>query len=299
MTGGTASEWAIGGAIVVDTAQNVIVVGGFSGSLTFGLGPGLKNSSPISVGFVVKLSSNGTVIWSRQFGTAFVAYVHEVAANKKGEVLVAGSFAGTADFGLGPVTSQGATDVFLAKLDPAGKTQWVRTHGSPVDDTVRGAGFDASGRAYVMTNFDGWNGSAKGANARHSIIVHDANGTELWRLETANAGDDGNTLAAVGASGDSVVTYGFNGINGAKLDLGGGELSAPGNVVYILAKYDAQGKHIWSASLGCQGPSAHDVRVLDDGAVLVTGAFLKQVGLGDTVVMSAGNWDAFAMVVEP
>ena len=52
-----------------------------------------------------------------------------------GSIYAAGNFSGTASFGSGPsathLTSAGADDVYVSKLDAAGNFVWVKSFGGP------------------------------------------------------------------------------------------------------------------------------------------------------------------------
>jgi hypothetical protein len=55
-------------------------------------------------------------LWSRRFGEANDQYGRSVAVAAAGDVVLAGSFFGTVDFGGSPLTSAGSRDIFVTKL---------------------------------------------------------------------------------------------------------------------------------------------------------------------------------------
>lgn len=104
-------------AVAVDVEENVIVTGQFQGTLDFGDGP--HTSAGGNDIFVAKLDPSGGVLWSKGVGDAsFAQSAKSVVTDAGGNVLVAGTFAGSADFGGGALVCKGTSNAFLAKLAP-------------------------------------------------------------------------------------------------------------------------------------------------------------------------------------
>ncbi len=99
-----------GTSVAVDSSGNTIVTGMFAEVVDFGTGPlGRTGATPWA--FVVKLAgNNGATLWSKAFGAPIPtaqltsATGTGVAIDAQGEITVVGSFAGTIDFGGGPLT---------------------------------------------------------------------------------------------------------------------------------------------------------------------------------------------------
>jgi hypothetical protein len=72
-----------------------------------------------------------------------------------GNVLVAGRFEGTIDFGGGPLASLGVGDVFVAKLDTDGGHLWSKRFGNASDEAAAGVATDSAGNVLVAGHFDG------------------------------------------------------------------------------------------------------------------------------------------------
>jgi hypothetical protein len=68
--------------------------------------------------FVVKLSGTGAHLWSSAFGDADGQSVRAIDTDASSHVVIAGSFAGSIDFGTGPLTTSAIPDAFVAKLAP-------------------------------------------------------------------------------------------------------------------------------------------------------------------------------------
>ena len=70
--------------------------------------------------------------WSKQFGEASAKEIEgakAVATDAAGNVIIVGDLWGAANFGGGVLTTAGAQDVFIAKLDPNGKHLWSKRFG--------------------------------------------------------------------------------------------------------------------------------------------------------------------------
>jgi len=76
-----------------------------------------------------------------------------VAADPAGNILVTGSMAGTIDFGGGPLTSAGSSDVFLAKYSAGGAVLWTKHLGGPGPDVGYGVASDSAGNVIVVGYF--------------------------------------------------------------------------------------------------------------------------------------------------
>ena len=73
-----------------------------------------------------------------------------------GNVLVAGTFQGTVAFGATTLTATGSTsDIFVAKLDPAGKFLWAAAATSKASNSASGVAVDSSGNAYISGTISG------------------------------------------------------------------------------------------------------------------------------------------------
>jgi hypothetical protein len=113
-------------------ANSVVVTGFFQGYVDFGGGT-FYGTSHTNI-FVAKYSSTGAHLWSRWYGEPTQGLMDtlgkSVFVDSAGATIVAGQFnysersvggqwvPSTIDFGAGPMTSDGAEDIFLLKLTP-------------------------------------------------------------------------------------------------------------------------------------------------------------------------------------
>ncbi len=99
--------------------------------------------------FVVKVSADGEILWSRSFGSSANEQVDAAAIDQDGHLVIAGSTTGdTLDFGGGAIIRAGTREIFLAKLDADGAhvmSRYGTTHVG--DDTLWTQ--DPTGEKYV------------------------------------------------------------------------------------------------------------------------------------------------------
>jgi hypothetical protein len=102
--------------VATDIGGNVLLTGFFVGSLDFGGAP--LASTGVYDAYVAKLDSAGATLWSKRFGGTGAAYGISVATDSAANVVSAGHFSSTVDYGGGSLTSAGGTDGVLLKLAP-------------------------------------------------------------------------------------------------------------------------------------------------------------------------------------
>ncbi len=127
--------------IYVDNNENVYIVGDFDGTIDFemGVGQDIHTSTNAST-FIVKLNNAGVFQWVRII-EGDNSYGASIKTDLNGGVYACGNFQGTIDMDPGTaiesVTSAGAKDGFLLKLDANGNYLWNRiTGGTGIDHTI-------------------------------------------------------------------------------------------------------------------------------------------------------------------
>jgi PKD repeat protein len=290
-----------GNGVAVDGAGNVLVTGAFSETVDLGGGPmtALGNSDI----FTAKLSGvNGTHLWSRHVGTS--VYWNNggkgIAVDAGGNVVVTGTFGGTADFGAGPVTANGLA-IFVTKYSGAGVAVWTKATGGHLDDAGNAVAVDAAGN--VVVTGQGANGIDfatgwlfGGGDANVFLVKFSAAGTPQWaKVFGSGAADAGNGVA-VDTAGNIVVTGKF----GMIADFGGGTLVARGGSDIFVAKFSPDGTHLWSQSFGGLSLDVGRAVAIGGGsAPIVTGEFSGAVSFGGALLTSAGRSDIFLSSMLP
>ncbi|MEP7121316.1 MAG: hypothetical protein ABJE95_10420 [Byssovorax sp.] len=135
--------------VALDAVGNRIITGSAAGKVDFG-GGALTAAGGTDI-FVAKLTSGGAHLWSKLYGGATNQDPRDLAVDPSGAIVVAGDFTGTVDFGGGVLTSAGATDGFVVKLDPFGAHVWSKKQGDAMAQSVSGVAADASGVFAVGT----------------------------------------------------------------------------------------------------------------------------------------------------
>ena len=154
--GGTGDD--CGEALAVDGSGNVYVTGYFSATVDFDPGSGVDTrvSSGDRDAFLSKLDTNGTYLWAKTWGGTGDDRAESIYLDGAGSLYLTGMYSGSIDFNPGSGvdfhTSNGATDVFLSKLDTSGTYLWARTWGGSGDD----AGIGMSGHSLDRVYVTGW-----------------------------------------------------------------------------------------------------------------------------------------------
>jgi hypothetical protein len=275
--------WPPGYAVCVAEDGNILVTGSFSDTLDLGSGSVAATGS--SDVFLVKLDPSGEPLWGKTFGGPLGQAAHSVAVDQAGNVLVAGSFAGSIDFGGGSLLSAGSEDAFVAKLDASGQHLWSRRFGSAGSDTASGVRADASGNVVVAGTL-----SIQGPDV--FVAKLDAGGAELW-MHTYG---DPAAQQAYGVDVDAVGHIALAGQLSGTIDFGGanGKLTSPGTNIFV-AKLDGTGHHLWSKRLGDGSQLATAVVSDGTGSVLVTGNMAGTMDVGPEILTNAGSWDVFLL----
>jgi hypothetical protein len=136
-----------GHTIAVDAAGDTYTAGAFEDTLDFDPGPGVfKLVAAGSVdAFVTKLDASGNLVWAKKIGSGTLQESgSSIALDSFGNIYISGTFRGTADFDPGSgtfnLTSAGANDIFVSKLDAMGNLVWARRMGGTSEDFPLGHG---------------------------------------------------------------------------------------------------------------------------------------------------------------
>lgn len=155
-----------------------------------------------------------------------------------GNLIVAGSFYSTVDFGGGDLTSAGSYDIFVAKFDSDGEHIWSRRFGDDHAQNCYAAAVDASGNVVVAGYFEGavdfGGGALTGAGGTDVFVARfSPDGSHLWSKRFGDGSDQRAWNTAVDPAGNAIVTGGFAGV----IDFGGGTLTSAGGEDIFIAKF--------------------------------------------------------------
>ncbi|MDI1478385.1 SBBP repeat-containing protein [Polyangium sp. y55x31] len=285
--------------IAVDSEGNILLVGYFRGTLDLG-GGSLVSAGSRDI-FAAKLAPDGGHIWSKSFGGPNTQLGRGIAADDEGNVFIAGTIWGSADFGGGPLTSAGWEDMFVAKLDKDGKHLWSRTFGDQETQEAWDLATDSEGNVvvtgYALGTVDFGDGPTVGTGMPDAILVKlSANGSTLWSHRFGDSGKQFGQSVAVDP-GDHVIMSGeFQGT----VDFGDGLVVSAGAHDLFVVKFNPTGELEWYRRVGdASDQSSISVAADGAGAVLLTGSFEGGIDFGDTLLVSAGLTDAFVAKLDP
>lgn len=240
--------------------------------------------------------TDGPLQWAQKFGEAAGQYVHATAVDGAGNLLVAGSFAGTVDFGGGALTSAGANDAFVAKFDPTGKHIWSKRFGAAQEQSARSVTADAAGNVYVTGNFIGsvdFGGGALSSNAccffeDMFALKLDPQGNFMWAKDFGDGAAQTARGIVADAQGNVVMVGDYQG----DVDFGGGVLAATpgGGIDLFVAKFTTTGGHVWSKRFGDAADQSAEEVVLDGaGNVIITGYASGSIDFGTGALTATGT----------
>ncbi len=256
--------------------------------------------------FLARLDAEGHVSWLQRFGGPSDELADGLAPHTDGTVVVAGSFAGTADFAGTTLRSEGELDCFVMKrAQEDGRLLWARRFGGSGRMMCRAVALDSSGDIVVTGLVHGtvdlgagvWPGAGEGDTFLMKLSGRD--GSPRWARHFGGAGDDVGRGLAVDAS-DTIYFSGHfsSGVTGAagSVDFGTGALTSAGDSDAFLTAFSRDGRCLWARTSGkANFDMAKSVVVGLDGNLYLTGLFQREdvVRPADGVVFSAGGFEGY------
>ena len=224
-----------GESLAVDASDNVVACGlirdfaNFAGVLL--RGPGISSA------YLVKYDSDGNHLWSQALGGSIGEIGRGVSIDSQNNIVMTGAYNSIdADFGGGPLSSSGKSDVFLAKFDSGGNHLWSRGFGATEHDQGRAVGVDRSDDDIFITGeMSGsvdFGGGALAFSGFNDFFVagFDRMGNHIWSKSAGGTEDDRGWGIDVTDIGDIVVTGEFQ----ETIDFGGGESTTESTGMFLV-----------------------------------------------------------------
>jgi hypothetical protein len=290
---GDAIEHQFAASVATGGSGNIFVTGDFYSSVDFGGGE-LTSAGNTDV-YVAGFDASGNHLWSKRFGDAGFQHTQSIATDGAGNVIVTGFFVGTMDFGGGPLTTAGVSDIFIAKFDAAGNHMWSQRFGDADHQHAYGVTTDGSGNVIVTGNSRGtvdFGGGGLTTAGIWDVFVarFDAAGNHLWSQLFGDSDNQFGSSVATDGSGNVMVTGYFLGT----VDFGGGGLTSAGGNDIFIAKFDSAGSHLWSQRFGdASFQFAQSITADVSGNVIATGFIEGTADFGGGGLTSAGGSDVF------
>jgi hypothetical protein len=293
---GSASGSAVATAVTISDTGDVFVTGYFTGTVNFG-GSTLTSDGANTDIFVAKWAPDGPLVWAFRYGGTGNDQALGIAYNTAAGVVVVGKFDGTTDFGLGPLTSAGGSDVFVLDVSGSDGSLLVqKSFGGSGDDVAQGVAAAAPNVFVIGTTnggIDFGGGPLMSAGASDVFVVELTAGLQhVWSNRFGDVGTDFGNAIAVDSSGALAITGKYRGM----IDFGGGMLASAGAADIFLAKLDASGNHIWSQHYGGAADDEGTGVAFDAaGDVILGGSFQAPVDFGSGMLIPDGQ-DGFVAV---
>jgi hypothetical protein len=270
---------------------------------TVNFGSGNLTSAGLDDIWVAKFDTDGTHMWSKRFGDSSVQYAWSVTTNADGDVYLFGDFAGTIDFGGGPLTATGGYDVYVVKLRGSnGNHEWSMVFPGSDTDWAKSVVVDEPGYVYLTGFFndtiDFSGGTLTSAGSSDIYIAKlTPMGFHAWSKRFGDSQLQTGLEIATDAAGDVFAAGDFYGT----VNFGGGNLTSGGSHDFYVAKFDTDGNHRWSKRFG--GAGEHRLGGLDvhpEGLIFIGGHFENTLDFGGGGVLNSYHaHDGFLAGLDP
>ncbi|MBT3934529.1 MAG: T9SS type A sorting domain-containing protein [Bacteroidetes bacterium] len=114
-------------ALTIDLDNNLLICGDFSGKKAF------EGDSIEAIGlkdiFLAKFNPSGQLLWKKYYGSPKIEYAYDVLVDKNNVVYVGGYFYDSLLIESNLLTTNGATDMYIAQFDPQGNLKQVKQLG--------------------------------------------------------------------------------------------------------------------------------------------------------------------------
>ncbi len=192
--------------------------------------------------WIIKLDGSGTMLWNKTFGGSVEDESKSIQQTSDGGYIVAGyTFSNNGDV----LDNNGASDLWVIKLDAIGTLQWQKTFGGTSTDIATSiqqtsdAGFIVAG--YTSSNNGDVSGSHGGLD--YWVLKLDAIGTLQWQKTL------GGTSTDIATSVHQTSDAGF--IVAGQTDSNNGDIiNNHGNTDVWIVKLEANGVLQWQKTLG-------------------------------------------------
>lgn len=199
-------------------------------------------------------------VWAVSFGDTAFDIVNSTMIDNDGNLYVSGEFEGTIDFDPGPgsyyLSSHGASDMFISKLDSGGNFIWVREVGGVYNDFGFDIAIDSASNIYTISasidtvDVDPGPGVLN-YNSQSSYMVIsklDSGGNFLWAKQFLGiAGYDG---IALDSNRNIYATGVFVGTTDFDPDAGVFNITTQGSQVKtFILKLDPEGNFLWAKAI--------------------------------------------------
>jgi hypothetical protein len=262
---------------------------------------------------LVKYSPTGGYLWAKRIGGADWESVVSLAADQTtGEIVAAGNFAGSTDFGTGTVRAAGGNDVFVARYSSSGVAVWSKNWGSTSGDNASSVAIDRLGNVAVTGTFtfdvDFGGGPITNTGDSYSydifLVKLSPAGLHLWSKGFGNALSPGQFSGGVGfdGAGNVLLTGSILALTAPyTVDFGGGPLTGDGWYAVFVAKFDSEGSYIWAKRYPGGGANATGRTIAADGTgnLLATGSYEISENFGGTTLTSPGASDTYLVKLGP
>lgn len=248
------------------------------------------------------ISSAQVFDWATEAGGLGLDAGRAVCTDPDGNVIMVGSYSGSAQIGDTALSGLGGPDAFIAKFTSSGEPLWVRTVRGPSEDLARGVTTDHLGnilvtghfthRAYfILTDSDTLELTSAGKKDVF-IAKYSPDGQLIWAERAGGPEDDtGTDIKWHRYSGKLVISGGFQG----RATFANVSMLAIGLTDAFLLCMDGNGTSLWVRNGG--GPQ-HDVAasVAFDpygNGIYITGDYFASAFFSGTTIYAAGSSDIF------
>ncbi|AUX42720.1 hypothetical protein SOCE26_041530 [Sorangium cellulosum] len=268
-------------ALAVDSKGNVVLAGeSIYGGIDFGDGPLPPGA------FIARFNPAGEHTWSKGLGGGLEGVIPAVAIDANDDVVVAGSFSGPIDFGGGPISPEGVTDIIVAKLDGATGSVtapgcWARSFGGADPDNATAVAVDRSNNIFVAGVSSGiidFGGLFEVEKSNFVVKFTPAGAATGWVRRMTGATPVAMVDITVDASGRPVVAGHYTG----ELQIGPHSLMASGESDTFVVQLEADSTVGWVRAFGGTGNQVAGGIAMDPfGDIVLVGHATKQLDLGD------------------
>lgn len=293
-----------GGAISVDSNENVYITSDFENNVEMG---NTSLNSSYRLAFVAKLDLNGTWLWATPLSYSGAVSNggrgHGIDTDTNGNVFFVGRSKGT-----------GFDHGFIAKLNSSGVIQWQNELGGNQGSSLSDAAVDSNGNLYVAGWFKGplsvqiggtneyftSSHGTSGAGHRNSMLVGklDSSGDWLWFRTTENGTETAESNSIAINSNDEIYVVGsFY----TSPEFGPFTLSTGNTENGFVVKLNSSGDWKWAKHIDCAGTTIpYDVSTDTTGNAYITGKYNgNTVNIGSVYLSPVGGgYDIFVFMVD-